>query len=110
MNDNTFNEIEAKIRSTENINADRKRELLELLAKLKAEVSDLSQTNDEQARSIAGFAELSTHEATRVAQNPELRELSVKGLRSSVDGFEQSHPKLVQVVNSISNALSNWGI
>lgn len=110
MNDDTFNEIEAKIRSAKTIGDDRKRELLELLDRLKAEVSTLSRTNDEQARSIAGFAQVSAHEATRATQNPELRELSVRGLRSSVDGFEQSHPKLVQLVNSISNSLSNWGI
>ncbi len=110
MNDDTFNEIEAKIRTAGSISDDRKRELLELLGKLKTEVSTLSQTNDEQARSIAGFAQVSAHEATRAAQNPELRELSVQGLRSSVDGFEQSHPKLVQLVNSISNTLSSLGI
>jgi hypothetical protein len=34
----------------------------------------------------------------------------VRGLRSSADGFEQSHPRLVQIVNSISNMLSNLGI
>jgi Domain of unknown function (DUF4404) len=110
MNDDTFSEIEAKIRTTGSIDDERKRELLELLGKLKSEVSTLSQTNDEQARSIAGFAQVSTHEATRATQNPQLLELSVRGLRSSVDGFEQSHPKLVQLVNSISNSLSNWGI
>jgi hypothetical protein len=37
-------------------------------------------------------------------------EISVKGLRSSVAGFEKSHPRLAQVVNSISNTLSNLGI
>jgi hypothetical protein len=39
-----------------------------------------------------------------------LRELSVRGLRSSVTGFERSHPKLVQIVNTISNTLANLGI
>jgi Domain of unknown function (DUF4404) len=43
-------------------------------------------------------------------QNPQSLEHSLLGLRSSVDGFEQSHPKLVQIVNSISNTLSNLGI
>ena len=57
------------------------------------------------ADSIAGFAKLSAHEATRAEQNPELRELSLQGLRSSADGFEQSHPRLVQIVSSISQTL-----
>jgi hypothetical protein len=110
MIENTITEIEAKIRSAESVSADRKRELLQLLGTLKTEVGSLAKTHDEQAQSIADFAKISTHEATREKQNPELRELSVRGLRSSADGFEQSHPKLVQIVNSISNTLSNLGI
>jgi Mg2+ and Co2+ transporter CorA len=110
MIENTITEIEAKIRSAESVSEDGKRELLQLLGTLKTEVGSLAKTHDEQARSIAGFAQLSAHEATREEPNPELRELSVRGLRSSADGFEQSHPKLVQIVNSISNTLSNLGI
>jgi hypothetical protein len=45
-----------------------------------------------------------------VDQNPQLRELSNQGLLSSVEGIEQSHPKLVQIVNNISSTLSNLGI
>jgi Mg2+ and Co2+ transporter CorA len=110
MNEKTFSEIEAKIRGATAVGEDRKRELLEQLGKLQAEVTALSRTNDEQARSITGFAQVSAHEATRAEQNAQLRELSVQGLRSSVDGFEQSHPKLVQIVNNISNTLANLGI
>ena len=110
MIENTITEIEAKIRSAESVSEDRKRELLQLLGTLKTEVGSLDKTHDEQAQSIADFAKISAHEATREKQNPKLRELSVRGLRSSADGFEQSHPKLVQIVNSISNMLSNLGI
>jgi hypothetical protein len=110
MIENTIGEIEAKIRGANSISEARKRELLQLLGTLKSEVGTLSKTHDEQAQSIADFTKISAHEATREDQNPELRELSVRGLRSSVDGFEQSHPKLVQIVNSISNTLSNLGI
>jgi len=39
-----------------------------------------------------------------------LRELSVRGLQSSVEGFEKSNPRLVEIVNTISNTLSNLGI
>ena len=79
-------------------------------ARSKSEVGALEKTHDEQAESIAGFAQLSAHEATRANQNPESLQHSVQGLRSSVDGFEKSHPKLVQIVNAISNTLSNLGI
>ena len=106
----TISSIEAKIHGADAINEDKKRELLQLLGTLKSEVATLSKTHEEQAQSIAGFTEVSTHEATRSKQNPELLELSLKGLSSSVEGFENSHPHLVQIVNSISQTLSNLGI
>jgi len=110
MNESTLNEIEAKIRGADKIGDERKRELLQLLATLKTEVGTLSETHGEQAESIAQFAKISAHEATRGEQSPELRELSVRGLQSSVEGFEKSHPHLVEIVNRISNTLSNLGI
>jgi Mg2+ and Co2+ transporter CorA len=106
----TIGEIETKIRNADAVNEERKRELLQLLGTLKTEVGALSKTHSEQAQSIAEFARLSAHEATREKQNPRLRELSLRGLQSSVEGFEKSHPELVQIVNSISNTLSNLGI
>jgi Mg2+ and Co2+ transporter CorA len=110
MIEKTISEIEAKVSGAEAVSGDHKRELLELLGKLKAEVSTLSQTHSEQADSIANFAKLSAHEATRTAPNAQLREISNQGLLSSVEGFEQSHPKLVQVVSNISKTLSDLGI
>ena len=110
MIEETVSKIEAKIQGAEAIKDDRKRELLQLLGTLKAEVAQLSKTHGEQAQSIAGFTELSAHEATRSKQNPELLKLSLEGFSSSVEGFEKSHPRLVQIVNAISNTLSNLGI
>jgi hypothetical protein len=110
MIENTIGEIEAKIRGTGVVSEEQKSELLQLLGQLKSEVSALAKTHDEQANSIAGFTQVSAHEATRTEQNPQLLEHSLQGLRSSVDGFEKSHPKLVQIVNAISNTLSNLGI
>ena len=110
MIEKTISEIEARISGAESVSLTHKQELLKLLGTLKTEVAALSETHGEQADSIAGFAQLSAHEATRAEPNPQLREISAQGLRSSVDGFEQSHPKLVQIVNSISNTLANLGI
>jgi len=70
----------------------------------------LSKTHAEQAESIAGFTEVSAREATREQQNPQLLKLSLEGLNSSVEEFENSHPKLVHIVNSISTTLANLGI
>ncbi len=110
MIEKTVEKIESQIKGADAISGDRKSELLQLLATLKSEVADLSKTNADQARSITGFTELSAHEATRERQNPQLLKLSLSGLTSSVEGFEKSHPKLVQIVNAISNTLSNLGI
>lgn len=110
MIEDTIGKIEAKIHGAETIREDRRQELLQLLGTLKSEVAVFSKTHGEQAESIAGFAELSTHEATRAEQNPQLLQLSLQGLSSSVGELEKSHPRLVQIVNAISNTLSNLGI
>ena len=110
MIDNTLGKIEDRIRGAEAIKEERREELLQLLGTLKSEVAELSKTHEEQAQSIASFTEVSTHEATRAEQNPELLKLSLEGLGSSVREFEQSHPRLVQIVNAISSTLSNLGI
>jgi len=110
MIEDTIGKIEARIEGTDTLKEERRQELLQLLGTLKSEVSELSRTHGEQAQSIAGFTEVSMHEATRTAQNPELLKLSLDGLGSSVRGFEESHPRLVQIVNTISNTLANLGI
>jgi Mg2+ and Co2+ transporter CorA len=110
MIDDTVSKIEARLRDAGSVSDEKKRELLQLLGTLKSEVANLSKTHGEQAQSIAGFTEMSAHEATRSEQNPELLNLSLKGLTSSVEGIEKSHPRLVQIVNAISNTLSNLGI
>jgi hypothetical protein len=110
MIEDTIGKIEARIQGADAIKDDKRRELLQLLGTLKSEVAALSETHGEQAQSIAGFAELSAHEATRTDQNPRLRQLSLEGLSSSVSELENSHPRLVQIVNAISHTLSNLGI
>jgi chromosome segregation ATPase len=91
MIEQIIRDIEAKIRA-EAVSDAGKGELQQLLAKLKAEVATLQKTCEtarEKQRSL---------------------KTSVEELRSSVEGFEQSHPKLVQTVNSISSTLSNLGV
>ena len=110
MIEKTISEIEAKISGAETISPERRGELLQLLGTLKTEIAKLAQTRSEQADSIAGFAQLSAHEATRTEQNPQLRELSLQGLRSSVEDLEQSHPRLTQAVDRITKMLSDLGI
>jgi ABC-type transporter Mla subunit MlaD len=110
MIEDTVSKLEAQLREARNLSPERRDELLQLLGVLKAEVAELSKTNREEAQSVARFAELSALEATRSAKNQKLQDLSLEGFKSSVEGFERSHPRLVQVVDSISRTLSNLGI
>ena len=57
-----------------------------------------------------GFTELASHEATREQSQNELLKLSVRGLETSVQGFEVTHPNLVKVVNDLCVLLSSIGI
>jgi hypothetical protein len=110
MIDDTIAKIEQQLNAAQAIKPERREELLKLLETLKAEVSTLSRTHEEEAASIARFAEVSTHEAIRSSQDQQLLDLSLEGLRSSARSFENTHPKLTQVINSISHTLSSLGI
>ena len=89
MIEKTISDLEAKIQAT---SEPVKGELLQLLAQLRGEISSLKKSTDD------------TREKQKELQS------SVDELRSSVRGFEESHPKLIQAVNSISNTLANWGV
>ena len=110
MIEDTIAKIEQQLNAAQAIKPERKQELRNLLETLKSEVAGIADTHGEQATSIAKFAEVSAHEAIRSTQDPQLLDLSLEGLRSSARSFEESHPKLVQIVNSISRTLSNLGI
>ena len=110
MLQDTLSKLESRLKNSGALQGDQRGELLDLIQKLKAEISELSKTHGEQARSITGFTEMSAHEATRTEKNPELLDHSLKGLSASVAEFEKSHPKLGEVVNRLSTPLSNMGI
>jgi hypothetical protein len=110
MINETIASIEERIRQTGTMREEDKRDLIKLLSELRAEVTELSETHKEQAESIARFTHVSTHEATREEKDSRLLNLSVDGMVSSVEGFENSHPRLVQIVNRISVMLAGLGI
>src|SRR5213083_2110616 len=72
MIEETVGKIEQKIRQANSISDRSRAELLELFARLKSEIDQLSETHSEEARSITSFTELSAHEATREDKNPKL--------------------------------------
>lgn len=110
MIEQTIAKIQAHLAATQQLEPERREELLKLVDDLRAEVNELAKTDSERAQSIASFATATAHEAMRQEKNPELLDLSVKGLTTSVHEFEESHPKLVQLVNSFCHMLSNLGI
>jgi hypothetical protein len=110
MIEETIKKIKGRIEESDSLTPERRRELIELLATLEAETANLAKTHGEQAESIVGFTQVTAHEAMRAKQNPQLLDLSVSGLRRSVEDFENSHPRLAEIVNSISTTLSNSGV
>jgi len=110
MGAHTTGRIKLAIPRAEAAQAERTRELQQLFARLKRELADLSKTHGEQAQSIAGFAQVAAHEAGRTKENPRLLKLALEGLRASIEEFEASHPRLVQIVGAITNILASLGI
>jgi hypothetical protein len=110
MIEDTLAKIEARLGKAGVLTKEQRAELLGLLSTLKIEIKEFSKTHSEQAQSITAFTQASTHEATRLQRDPQLLRLSLEGLSASVQGFETSHPKLVDIVNAISLMLSNSGV
>ncbi|HAM36395.1 MAG TPA: hypothetical protein DEB40_05995 [Elusimicrobia bacterium] len=110
MVQDTVKKIEDAIRRLDSLHSEERKALVSLLSALKEEVGHLSRTHDEQARSIAGLTEMAAHEATRKTKSPSLMKHSIEGLVLSTQGFETSHPKLVQITNDICIMLARIGI
>jgi hypothetical protein len=110
MIDETLKRIENTVQNSQSIQADTRQELLTQLAALKEEVAQLADTHHDQAKSIAGFMEVSAHEATRPARDENLMSLGLDGLGAAVRDFEATHPRLTDAVNTIRQLLANIGV
>ena len=108
MTDEHIEKTKSAIESAENIPADRKAELLDLLSKLKPAIAKVSETHHEDARSIARLVEASAQETIRTQKKPEQHLLHE--LKQSVQNFEATHPQLAAFVNQYSTLLSALGI
>jgi hypothetical protein len=106
----TITRIEQQLKADSSLDAGKKGQLLSLVGELKREVAALEETHQEDARSIASYAEASVHEATRREKNTELLTHSLDGMALSVRRFEVSHPRLTGLVNSIGQTLWKIGI
>ena len=110
MIEERFQKTESAVKDAENIPADKKAELLGQLSKVKSALGKVSQTHQEDAQSIARFAEASAREATRRKKRPALLKTALHGLKQSVEEFEASHPELVAAVNQYATFLAEIGI
>ena len=102
--------ISATIQKAKTIPEETRTELLTLVEGLKSEVSILKKTHLEEALSIAGFADVSAHEASRSRKNRHLAETALEGLQGSIRGLENSHPVLAGNVNRFATILSSMGL
>jgi len=110
MTDEHIEKTKSAIESAENIPADKKSELLDLLSKLKPAIAKVSETHHEDARSIARLVEASAQETIRAQTKPELNKRLLHELKQSVENFEASHPQLAAFVTQYSTVLSALGI
>ena len=93
MIEETIRQIEARLQTATNLSPETRAELSGLLAKLRDEAAHLPPPEE------------------RAAQ-PEAESMQDTGdqLRRSVEEFEESHPRLVQLANHVANTLSGLGI
>ena len=98
MIEETIRQIEARLDASTNLAPETRAELVTLLAKLRAEASQLPARERPEA------------EAGDEPADEESMQEHVDKLRSSVEEFEVSHPKVVQLVNHLANTLSGLGI
>ena len=110
MTDEHIEKTKSAIESAENIPADRKAELLDLLSKLKPAIAKVSETHHEDARSIARLVEASAQETIRAQKKPEESKKFLDELKQSAQNFEATHPHLAAFVNQYSTLLSVLGI
>ena len=97
MIEETIRQIEERLQNARNLSPETRAELLSLLTKLRDEASRLPR--GKSLPDLAGAA----------AEGKSVQE-DVERLRSAVEEFEDSHPKLVQLVNHLANTLAGLGI
>jgi len=102
MIDDTIATIENRVRHASGLSDDARLELQELIVTLKSDVNALRHRVSENAPPAPG-------DTTRVGKKPSVR-LALQNLSDAVAGQEAKHPQITELVNSISQVLSNTGI
>jgi chromosome segregation ATPase len=110
MTDERIERIKSAVEAADHISAEKKAELLAVLAKLKPAITEVAHTHEEEAERISRYLEASAHEAAGKKKHPEGLEGVLSGLKRSVEKFEASHPDLTSFVTEYSAVLSGLGI
>ena len=93
--------IQKRIQSAHGISRAAKDELLRLFLAALAEIRLLGKTRFVDARRISTFLHVFTSELIHADQNPLLMMAAARGLTCSVEGFQNSHPALVEFANRL---------
>jgi prefoldin subunit 5 len=110
MTDERLEKIKSAVEAADHIPAEKKAELLAVLAKLKPAIAHVAQTHEEEAERISRFVEASAHEVAVKKERPESLERVLHKLKQTVEKFEASHPQLTAFVTEYSAVLSGLGI
>ena len=102
--------IEKKIQEASQVDAKSKEDLLDLMSDLKNELAHLKKSHANSAHDIADKTQTSTEQILDKDSQKEQLQKDIDGLQLSVEEFEVSHPKLVQIINRLCMMLSDIGI
>jgi hypothetical protein len=99
MIEETIRQIEARLNAATKLTPEMRAELLALVAKLRAEAASLP-------------ARETIVSTDPLAEGTEVKTLQddVDRLQNSVQEFEESHPRLVQLANHLASTLAGLGI
>jgi hypothetical protein len=110
MINETLDKLEKNVNSNSEIDNEQKEEFLGLLSKLKTEIITIEESHRQDAHNIVNYTDSSFNVATKNDKNKDELERNLNTLTGSIEGFEATHPKLVEIVNSVCTRLSTLGI
>lgn len=101
MVEDKLKRIEERISQSENMAGENKAQVLELLKELKSEMSENSENVG---------TELKQNISKIDSEDEGFIKSAFSDINETINEFEESHPKLVQIINSICTQLSNSGL
>lgn len=101
MVEDKLKKIEERISQSENMAEENKAMVLELLKELKSEIGENSENVGPELKQ--NISEIDSDDEGFIKS-------AFNDMNGTLAEFEESHPKLVQIVNSICTQLSNSGL